>query len=216
MERIKVVLVDDHQVMRDGIKLGLRSEKSIEIIGEASNSKELDELLLNVNPDIIIMDIGLPGKSGVEITREISNKYKILIFSASDEAQTIVESLQAGAKGFLPKHTISEEIIKAIKSIHEGNEYISEDISNKLIVSYISNNQSKIDESGKSLDLLTKREKEILKEIASGLSYKEIGEKLFISARTVETHKTHIMQKLQLKNLTELIKFALRNKIIEL
>ena len=212
----KIILVDDHQVMRDGIKLSLRNNKNIEITGEASNENELKKLLNSYTPDIIIMDIGLPGKSGIELTSELGNQHKILIFSANDSPETVVKCLKAGAKGFLSKNSIPSEISKAVNSILQGNEYISEEISNKLIINYINNNEPDIKPETPSIEVLTKREREILKEIAEGLSYKEIGEKLFISARTVETHKTHIIQKLNLKNITELIKFALRHKIIEL
>ncbi len=215
MSKIKLIIVDDHQVIRDGIKLGLKFDKNIEVIGEAECYEELMGLLEKTTPDIIILDIGLPGKNGVEITEEISSKYKILIFSASDDAEMVVNAIQAGAKGFLQKKSFITEIDKAIHSIVNGEEYITEEISNKLLVEYI-NKKVDVKTPPDLLNKLTKRELEIMKEIASGLSYKEIGEKLFISARTVETHKTHIMQKLNLKNLAELIKFAIKNKLIEI
>jgi len=215
MNKIKIVITDDHQIIRDGIVAGFKFDKNFEIVGEASNETELLELLKTVEPDIIIMDINMPGRSGIEITEDLSDKYNIIMFSAITDAETVVKALKAGAKGFLPKDTMRNEIKKAVISVYNGEEYISEDVANELIVNYINGDKEiKIEPSG--IEKLTKREIEIVANIAEGNTYKEIGEKLFISFRTVETHKTHIMQKLGLRNLAEVIKFAIKNKIIEI
>jgi len=215
MDKIKIIITDDHQIIRDGIVAGFRFDKGFEIIGEASNETELLELLKRAEPDVIIMDINMPGRSGIEITESLSDKYKIIMFSAITDAETVVNALKVGAKGFLPKDTMRNEIKKAVTSVYNGEEYISEDVANELIVNYISGDKEiKVEPSG--IEKLTKREIEIVANIAEGNTYKEIGEKLFISFRTVETHKTHIMQKLGLRNLAEVIKFAIKNKIIEI
>ena len=215
MDKIKIVITDDHQIIRDGIVAGFKFDKNFEIIGEASNETELIELLKTVEPDVIIMDINMPGRSGIEITESLSDKYNIIMFSAITDAETVVKALKAGAKGFLPKDTMRNEIKKAVTSVFYGEEYISEDVANELIVNYINGDKEiKVEPTG--IEKLTKREIEIVANIAEGNTYKEIGEKLFISFRTVETHKTHIMQKLGLRNLAEIIKFAIKNKIIEI
>ena len=215
MDKIKIVITDDHQIIRDGIIAGFKFDKNFEVVGEASNETELQELLNTVKPDIIIMDINMPGSSGIKITESLSDKYKIIMFSAITDAETVVNALKAGAKGFLPKDTMRNEIKKAVVSVYNGEEYISEDVANELIVNYINGDKEiKVEPSG--IEKLTKREIEIVANIAEGNTYKEIGEKLFISFRTVETHKTHIMQKLGLRNIAEVIKFAIKNKIIEI
>ena len=215
MSKIKVILVDDHQIVKDGIKAAINVSNIATVIGEASNEKELLVLLKDLKPDIIIMDISMPGSSGLEITKKISNKYKIIIFSAHTEAETVINALKVGAKGFLPKDVMREELIESISCVHNGEDYISEDISNRILVNYVKTDDSYDHLKNTGLEALTKREIEILRHIAEGATYKEIADKLFISFRTVETHKTHIMQKLQMKNLADLIKFAIKNKLIE-
>lgn len=215
MDKIKVIITDDHQIIRDGIIAGFKFDENFEIVGEASNETELLNILKSVTPHVILMDINMPGKSGIEITESLSSRYKIIMFSAVTDAETVVRALKVGAKGFLPKDTMRNEIKKAVTTVFNGEEYISEDIANELIVNYIKSDKDiKLEPTG--IEKLTKREIEIVANIAEGNTYKEIGEKLFISFRTVETHKTHIMQKLGLRNLAEVIKFAIKNKIIEI
>ena len=215
MDKIKVILIDDHQIVRDGIKAAINISEKATVIGEASNEDELMTLLKNLKPDIMIMDISMPGSSGIEITKKISNKYKIIIFSAHTDAKTVINSLKAGAKGFLPKNVLRNELIEAISSVHNGEDYISEDISKTVLINYVKTDNTYTHLKNTGLEALTKREVEILRHIAEGATYKEIASKLFISFRTVETHKTHIMQKLELRNLADLIKFAIKNKLIE-
>jgi len=215
MNKIKVILIDDHQIVRDGIKAAINVSENATVIGEASNEDELMVLLKEFKPDVMIMDISMPGSSGLEITKKISNKYKIIIFSAHTDAKTVINSLKAGAKGFLPKDVMREELLEAISYVNNGEDYISEDISKTVLINYVKTDDSYTHLKNTGLEALTKREVEILRHIAEGATYKEIADKLFISFRTVETHKTHIMQKLELKNLAELIKFAIKNKLIE-
>ena len=215
MNKIKVILVDDHQIVRDGIKAAINISKNVTVIGEASNEDELMILLKEQKPDIMIMDISMPGSSGLEITKKISNKYKIIIFSAHTDAKTVINTLKAGAKGFLPKDVMREELLEAISCVHNGEDYISEDISKTVLINYVKTDDTYSHLKNTGIEILTKREVEILRHIAEGATYKEIADKLFISFRTVETHKTHIMQKLELKNLADLIKFAIKNKLIE-
>lgn len=220
MSKIKVLLVDDHQIVRDGIFALLIKEHDIEIVGEASNGDELFEKLQFIKPDIIILDISLPKMSGIEIAGILDKDFpqiRIIVFSSYTDEETIFKSIRAGAKGFLPKDSMREDLVEAIKKVHQGFEYLSDKIPNTILMDYIKksgNQEEKFNNS--KLSSLTKREREILKLIADGMSYKEIGNELFISVRTVETHKNNILQKLELKSTIDLVKFAIKNDLIDL
>ncbi len=219
MNSIRIILVEDHQIVRDGIKALLMDAPGIEIAGEAASGGELMELLRSRDCDIIIMDISLPDISGIEVTKSLSDDYpvlKVLILSMHTGEDFIFNAIKAGAKGYLPKNTTRREILEAIHAIHAGEEYFSESVSNIILKSYIKKAKSDEKESGPNEDKLTSRELEILKLFAGGMSNQEIADKLFISIRTVESHKNHIMQKLELDSTVDLIKFAIRNKIIEI
>lgn len=220
MAKIKVLLVDDHQIVRDGIFALLIKEDDIEIVGEAGNGDELFEKLKFVKPDIIILDISLPKMSGIEIAgilRKDFPEIRIIVFSSYTDEETIFKSIRAGAKGFLPKDSMRDDLVEAIKKVHLGFEYLSEKIPNTILMDYIKKSGSTEDKyNNTKLGNLTKREREILKLVADGLSYKEIGAELFISVRTVETHKNNILQKLELKSTIDLVKFAIKNDLIDL
>lgn len=218
-EKVKIIMVDDHQIVRDGIKALISDESWIDIIGEASNHRELFSLLETQKPDLIMLDISMPEMSGIEIARKLTEErpeIKLLMLSMYMSEEFITNAIEAGAKGYLTKTTTQEEILNALKTIVEGGEFYSDSVSNILLKSFIKKTQNKTSESKEEAISLTKRENEILKLFAEGLSNKEIADKLFISIRTVESHKNNIMQKLELKSTVELIKYAIRNKIIEL
>lgn len=218
MERIKVILVDDHQIVRDGIKALINDDPSINIITEASSAAELMDKLETYRPDVILMDINLPDSTGIELTKELKEtkpEIKILILSMHMGEDFIVNAIEAGAKGYLPKTTSKKELLSAINTIAKGEDYFNETISNILIKSYVKRAQTPKKEEEKVIDL-TRREKEIITLFALGLSNKEIADKLFISIRTVESHKNNIMNKLELKSTVDLVKFALKNNYIEL
>lgn len=219
MSKIKVILVDDHQIVRDGIKSLIANEPEIEVIGEASNHTEFFELLESKSPDIVMLDISMPEVSGIEIARKLCSEkpeINVMMLSMYMSEEFIVNAIEAGAKGYLPKTTTQKELVSALKTIHGGGEFYSESVSNLLLKSYIKKTQGKFNEEEKKTVQLTKRENEILKLFAEGLSNKEIADKLFISIRTVESHKNNIMQKLELKSTVELVKYAIKNKIIEI
>lgn len=219
MEKIKIILVDDHQIVRDGIKSLLADADDIDIISEAASFNELREKLKLQDPDIILMDISLPEMSGIEITKWIAETYpnlKVLILSMYTGEDFIYNAIKAGAKGYLPKNTTRKEIIDAIHSVYSENEYYSESISNVILKSYVNKAKSADTLAEPLEDKLSARELEILKYYAGGLTNQEIADKLFISIRTVESHKSHIMQKLELKSIVELIKFAIKNKMVDI
>jgi len=216
MKLIKVTLVDDHVLVRDGIRALIQTD-DIEVISEAASAKEFFSLLKLQQPDIAILDISLPDISGIEITKRLTADFpaiKVIILSMHLNEDFIFNAVKAGALAYLPKNTNRHELIEAIRKVAQGEEYFSEPVSNIILKSFVKkvkNDQETIGE-----DTLTKRELEILKLFAEGRSNKEIAELLFISARTVESHKNHIMQKLGLRSTVELIKFAIKNHIIEI
>jgi DNA-binding NarL/FixJ family response regulator len=219
MANIKIMLVDDHQIVRDGIKALLESLDNVQVIGEASNVAELLVKLETSHPDIIVTDISMPDISGIELTKIINenldyNGIKVLILSMFTNEDFIFNAIKAGAKGYLPKNTTRRELFDAVNTIYNGDEYFSESISNIILKSYIKKAQG--DEQADKKEALSVRETEILKHFAEGMANQEIADKLFISIRTVESHKNHIMQKLELKSTVDLIKFAIKNKIVEI
>jgi len=217
MEKIKLILVDDHQLVRTGIANLLAGETGFEIIGEAADAKDLFELLKKSHPDITVLDIALPGMSGIEITKKLHNDYpgiRILILSMHTSEEFIFNAINSGARGYLPKNTSRKELIEAIYAIHRGEEFFAESISNVILKSYIKKAKSDSPEDENNESLLSKREIEVLKLFAEGMTNQEIADKLFISIRTVESHKNHIMARLELKTTVDLVKFAIRNNIV--
>jgi two-component system, NarL family, response regulator NreC len=218
IEKIKIFLTEDHDLVRDGIKALLSGIPDIIIIGEANSGKSLFEKLQIVQPDIIVLDISLPDISGIEITKRISIEYpqiKILILSMYTHEDFIFNALKAGAIGYLPKNTTRDELVRAIYAVYKGEEFFGDLISKILVNSYIRNVTEKDTEDKKILSLSV-RELEILKLIVEGFTNREINKVLGISIRTVETHKNHIMKKLGCKSSVEMVKLAIRNKIIKM
>ena len=218
MNIIKILLADDHLLFRDGIKSLLNDIDNIEIIEEVANGKELLKKLETSSPDIIIVDISMPLMSGIEATRIITEEYpaiKVLILSMHNDEEFILDSIKSGAKGYLPKDTGRDELLKAIYSISNGEEYYNKDISDTILKAIIKKTKSGSKLINK-IPTLTNREIEIIKLVAEGFLNKEIADKLCISIRTVDSHKNNIMQKLKLNSTVDLVKYAIRNNLIEL
>ncbi len=211
MEKIKVVLADDHIVVRSGIKNLLENEGDVEVIGEASNGEEALKVVKELQPDLLIIDIRMPVMNGLEATKMLTQSTsttKALILSMHDDEDYILQSIESGASGYLLKDTSKEEFIKAIKTIHQGGKYFSGDISQVLVNSYLNVKDRKVTRKigGVNNYDITKREKQILKMIADGIGNKEIAEQLGKSIRTIETHRFNIMKKLKVNNVVELLK----------
>lgn len=218
-KKINIFLVDDHQIVRDGIKSLLLDSADISIAGEALNGKELLEKLEAAKPDVILMDISLPDISGIELTRQITIQFpeiKIVILSMYTQEEFITNAIAAGAKGYLPKNTTRQELLNAVIAVHNGKEYYNDAVSKIILENYISSvRKSKETETENDTETLSTREKQILKLYVEGMTNQQIADKLFISIRTVESHKNHIMQKLSVKSTVELVKYAIRNNIAE-
>lgn len=219
MEKIKIILIDDHNIVRDGLKILLMNLPDIEVIGEATNGKNLFELLPKIKPDILLLDIALPEMSGIAITEKISHEYpdiKVIMLTANVNEESVYESMRAGALGYLPKDILQEELVIAIKTVYDGDEYIAKSIANAVMKNYMVRTLLGKKEKHKFRKDLSNREIQVIKLLAEGFRYKEIADQLNISVRTVETHKNHILEKLELHSVVDLVRFAIKNKIINL
>ena len=219
MGKTRVLIVDDHQIVREGIEKILSGENDIEQIGSLNSGKEALKFIKRNQPDILIADLSMPEMSGIELTAEISNLFpdiKVLILSMFNNEDYIVSAIQAGAKGYLPKQDSTTAILlEAIRTIASGEEFFSPSISKTVVKSFFNNIKTMSVTEISKRHQLTSREKEILKLYVEGCTNKEIAEKLNLSIFTVKTHKNNIMQKYNFKSNVEMIKFALRNNIVE-
>ncbi len=214
---IKVILVDDHPIVRQGIKSVISNEKDIEIIAEASNGKEAIEKALDKRPDVIIMDVTLPFLNGLEASQQIIKKnkdIKILILSMHENHAFIEKALNYGVKGYILKDTAADEIIPAIREVYADRYFLSSRISSFLIKDYVYKKKKSL--KLKSISMLTDREKEILQMIAEGIHNKEIAQRLNLSLKTVLVHRNNIMHKLDIHSQANLIRFALKEGIASL
>ena len=212
---ISIVLVDDHSIVRDGIKYLLEEEENLEVIGEGSNGLEAIKLIEDIQPDILIIDVRMPKMNGIEavkIINKTSTKTKSIILSMHDSEEYILDSIGANAMGYLLKDSSKEEILKAIYTVNSGEKYFSGDISNIIVNNLLKKSTNtttatQIEEESKSTaneHHLTKREIEILQLVLLGKTNKEISEELNKSKRTIETHRFNLMKKMNVKNLIEL------------
>lgn len=217
MKTHNLVIVDDHKIVRDGIRAMLMGNKSFKVLTDLASGHELFEYLKTCVPDIVVLDIAMPEMNGVEITEKLSQQYpgiRVLILSANASEDWIIAAVRAGAMGFLPKDCAREEFLKALNYTAKGENYYGESIAAIIYRSYVSILKKK--DNSTETEQLTERESEVLKAFSEGLSFKEIADKLCISTRTVESHKNNILQKLQLKTTVDMVKYAIKNGIISL
>ena len=219
MSKISVILVDDHKIFRMGIRSLLMTESNIEVLDEAGEADTLFKTLEEKIPDIILLDISLPEKTGIEVTRILSQKYpeiKVLIMSADKNDYSVTESIKAGAKAYLHKDSSKEELLTAIHAVMNGEEYFGQSISQTVFRCFVNKVKGEMLAGKGTSNSISDREIEIIRAVCDGLSYKEISDHLKISPRTVESHKTRIMKKLGLHSTAGLVKFAIKNNIVEL
>jgi len=217
MKKIRILIADDHKMFRDGLKEILNKEKNIQIIDEAENGYEVLEKTENNNIDVVLMDIDMGGTNGIKATKGLLTKLpetKVLVLSMHSDSKYIMSMLEAGAKGYILKNAGKEEVIAAINTVASGDSYFSSQVSSKIIEKLYSK-RTAIEKLKNREIPLTPRELEVLKLIALEYSNPEIAEELFISIRTVETHKRNLLEKLGAKNTAGLVKYALSNKIID-
>jgi two-component system, NarL family, invasion response regulator UvrY len=209
---IKIFIADDHSIVRSGLKKILKEESDIEIAGEASNYQEVLSMLRTISPDIILLDISMPGRGGLDILKEIKSLYKkikVLILSMHPEDRFAVRAIRLGAAGYVSKESASQELVDAIRRVYNGNKYISNSLAEKLA-------NSVDDETGKPPhENLSDREFQVLCMIASAKSIKEIAGELSLSPATIASFRGRVLIKLQLKSNVELTSYALRNQLID-
>lgn len=214
MDKIKVLLVDDHAIMRDGIRALLSLRDDIEIVGEAADGEGAIAKTLELSPDVIVMDIAMPGMDGLEAARRIKKQnpsVKILFLTQYDSREYVVSAVKVGASGYIPKRALGSELISAIRAVYRGDSFLHPTAATALIEDY--RQQTSVADP---YEQLTPRERQILKLIAEGRTSREIAGQLFISIKTVLGHRTKLMSKLGLHNRADLVKYALRKGLVTL
>ena len=217
-EKIQVLLVDDHKLIREGIQSMLAGTDDIEVVGSVSSGEEAVNEARNTRPDVILMDILMGGMTGIEATRWIKESdatIKIVVVTMETSKEYVSAGIKSGVDGYLPKDVDKDTLIQAIRTVHQGGRFFNDAIMKLVFEDFYTHEKLK-NPTRKLPHELTKREYEILGLVASGKSNREVAETLFISIKTVETHKTNILEKLGLKNTTELVKYAIKNKIISI
>lgn len=222
MNKIRIFLVDDHKIVRDGIRAMFIGVPDIDIVGEASSGPEVLSLVSNSLfewPDLFIVDLAMPEMGGSELIIELIKRHEgtsALVLTANSDEESVLNAIKAGAMGFLTKDTSQTELLQAIHAICGGEEYYGSNISQLVYNCYMRSLRDKGDKTGKQSISLSEREIQVLTLFSEGNSYKEIADKLHISPRTVETHKINILDKLQLKTTVDLVKYAIKSGLIEL
>jgi two-component system response regulator NreC len=211
MKRTRILLVDDHAVVRQGFKMILDAQADMEIVGEAANGREAVELAEQLRPDIVVMDVAMPELNGIEATRRViaaDAHIRVIALSMHKDSAYVREILRAGARGYLLKDSGADDLVKAIRAVAGGESYLSPAVSNAVLDDYRKHVTNPI-------DLLTSREREVLQMLAEGKTNKEIAVVLNLSVYTVDAHRGRIMEKLNLHSINELVRFALRNGLID-
>jgi two-component system response regulator NreC len=213
-ERIRVLLVDDHTIVRQGLRCILATDEEIEVVGEAGDGRSAVELADRLQPDVVLMDLTLPELNGIEATRRIFKQEKdakVLILTMHTDRMFVRQSLKAGARGYLVKDAEDTDLVKAVKVVGRGGSFFNAEVSRMLLNDYLGDQPPGDDDD---LTRLTGREREILQLIAEGRTNSEIATTLSLSLNTVETHRKQIMKKLDLHKTAELVRFALRKQVV--
>ncbi len=211
-EKIRVLIADDHAILRQGLRRILEEEADMEVVGEAATGSEAIALTDELNPDIVIMDISMPDQNGIEATRKISTTgtSKVLVLTVHPERQVIASAVTAGASGYLLKDSLDTELLSALRTIRKGGSVFSSDITRIL-----ADVAQGFENSQRSIESLTPREREVFYLLADGKSSSDVAKTLFVSPKTIHTHRQHIMDKLGMKTIGELIRYAIREGLVK-
>jgi two-component system, NarL family, response regulator NreC len=208
---IKVVLVDDHAVVRSGLRLLLERQDDIEVVGEAGNAKDAIFRARAFKPDVILLDVVMPGESGIDVLPKLlkeSPETKVLVLSMQDDPSYVREAFGAGASGYVLKEAVDEEVVSAVREIADGGRYVHPALGARMVAAEAE------ERAAAEADPLSEREREVLRLLALGHTNQEIAEQLYISVRTAESHRAHIMQKLRLSTRAELVRYALTHRLL--
>lgn len=217
MPKIRVLMVDDHTILRDGIRALLNLYDDIEIVGEASDGKDALTKVMRLRPDVVIMDIAMPGLGGLEATleiRKISPESRVLVLSQHDNKEYVHSVLRAGAYGYVLKKAAGSELVAAIRAVYRGESFLDPSIARTVIEGYLAGTEA-CNQNGE-FDKLSDREIQVLKLVAEGLSNKDISSLLSVSVKTVMGHRANVMEKLGVHSRTELVKYAIRKGLVTL
>ncbi len=216
MEAIRVMIVDDHAIVREGVRALLDLSPEVKVVGEADNGREALQKMVQLQPDVVLMDIMMPVMDGLEATRRLTDDHpdiKVLVLTQYDEKEYVFPIIEAGAHGFMSKTAASSQLVSAIRSVHRGDSFLSPSIARFFVDAYHSGSSGKINDPYQQL---TAREQQVLKMLAEGYTGREIAGMLDLSAKTIDGYRTNLMRKLDLHNRVELVKYALRRGIIKL
>jgi DNA-binding NarL/FixJ family response regulator len=211
---ITVFLADDHRMVREGFRLLLETQSDIKVIGGAGNGREAVRQAIKLTPDVILMDIAMPELNGIEATKQIieaQSSAKVIILSMYSTTQHIFRALKAGAKGYILKESAGDDVIKAVRMVHSGKTFLCDEITGVVVGDYIEKRESGAMDD--PLSRLSTREREVLQLLVEGKSNTKIAELLFLSQKTIETYRSHLMQKLGIGDLPGLVKFAIQHGI---
>jgi DNA-binding NarL/FixJ family response regulator len=211
---ITVLLADDHRMVREGFRLLLETQSDIKVVGEAGNGREAVRQAIKLAPDVILMDIAMPELNGIEATKQIIEAHpmaKVIILSMYSTTQHIFRALKAGAKGYILKESAGDDVIKAVRIVHGGKMFLCDEITGVVVGDYIEKREAGTTED--PLSRLSTREREVLQLLVEGKSNTKIAELLFLSHKTIETYRSHLMQKLGISDLPGLVKFAIQHGV---
>jgi two-component system response regulator NreC len=215
MSKIRLLLVDDHQIVRAGLRMLFMAEDDMEIVGEANNAEEALQAVRELNPDVVLMDVAMPGVSGIEATRRIKEArpdVAVLALTMHEDEQYFFEMLNAGAVGYMPKRAAPDDLVSAIRVVSQGNVFLYPSLAKLLVKDFLDRSESGA--ADQEAEVLTSREREVLIQIAEGYTNREIAEMLVISPKTVDRHRENIMHKLNLHNRVGLVKYAIEKGFI--
>lgn len=217
MKRIRIVIADDHSIIRSGLKMLFRGEPRFAVVGEAGNGREALDLIGRLRPDVAILDISMPVLGGIEATRLIREEYpqtKVLILTIYENEEYVHQMVRAGASGYVLKDAGKKDLFAAVRAIAGGERFFSPGVSKMIIEEFIKQSQGGLRMKQQTSDRLTGRETEILRYIAGGMTNSEIAEKLFLSPRTIDTHRNNLMQKLDIHDVAGLVRYAIEAGLV--